>query len=201
MIGSDLGNHTRDDMSGKTSLGGTIWIHWLLLPCLHPMLTTSCFLMSGSDSPLLRDHCYVRSPGKIFFCQFYLMIKHCCVMVDAEPFASEESRSPTERRPTFRSKSPVSKREQVRQMAWRLKGQKTGGTVPAVMQQYVLSTTEWVCYTIDCHHHLVSCHTRVQTRTGRQVHESGTFAEQVNDGKKKLLWFIALIRCFSEFPS
>ena len=108
-----------------------------------PMLTTSCFLMSGSYSPLLRDHSYVRSPGKMFFvCQFYLMIKHCCVLVDAETFASEQSRSSTKRRPTFRSKSPVSKREQMRQMAWRLKGQMTGETVPAVMQQYVLSTTE-----------------------------------------------------------
>ena len=93
------------------------------------------FLMSGSDSPMLRDLCYVRSPGKMFFvCQFYLMIKHCCVLVDAEPFASEESRSPSKRRPTFRSKSPVSKREQMRQMAWRLKAQMTGGTVPAVVQ-------------------------------------------------------------------
>ena len=154
MIGSDLGNHIRGDMSGKTSQGGTIWTDWLLLSFLHPMLTTSCFLVSGSDSPLLRDH--------------YLMIKHCCVLVVAEPFASEESRNPTKRRPTFRSKSPVSKREQMRQMAWRLTRQMTGGTVPAVMQQYVLSTTEWVWYTID-YHHLVSCHTRVHKGTGEWV--------------------------------
>ena len=64
---SDLANRKRGDISGKTSLRGITCHDSFLLPCLHPMLTMSCFLMSGSDSPLSRDRSFVRSLGKMFF--------------------------------------------------------------------------------------------------------------------------------------
>ncbi len=49
------------------------------------------------------------------------------VLSGSGPFVSREARSPLKRRPVVRSKSPNSKREQMRSMAHRLVGQMNGG--------------------------------------------------------------------------
>ena len=198
-------------MSGKTSPGGTIWIDWLLLSCLHRMLTTSCFLMSGSYSPLLRDHCYVRSLGKMFFClsilfdnQALLCSGWCwtfCFWRIEEPhktsayFLIEESRVKTrtdapngmeveganDGRDISRSCATIRVvNDRVSLVHHRL------SSSSRVMSCEGAQRNRWVGWV-----RLVSPQTRwdhmshqLQTRTGRQVHESGTFAEQINVGKK-----------------